>query len=77
MLCLATILHIFLTKIVPFFLLGPSNGRFPAIDVQRDLAIPSSVLFAPPVSSPCLGANEKIIFRRLDHRVAGHYTYVR
>ena len=42
-----------------FFLPGPVNSRFPIVDVQRDLAIPSSVLLAPPISSPCLGANEK------------------
>ena len=43
-----------------FLLLGPANGRFPAVNVQCDPAIPSSVLIAPPISSPCLGANEEI-----------------
>ena len=43
-----------------FFLLGPANGRSPAADVQRDPVIPSSVLLAPPISSPCLSANEEI-----------------
>ena len=42
------------------FLLGPTNDRFPTADFQCDLAISSSVLPAPPVSSPCLGANEEI-----------------
>ena len=43
-----------------FFLLGPANDRFHAIDVQRDPAIPSFVLPAPLVSSPCLDTNEEI-----------------
>ena len=43
-----------------FFLLGPKDDHFHAADVQRDPAIPSSILPAPPVSSPCLGANEEI-----------------
>ena len=43
-----------------FFLFGPINDRFHAADVQRDPAIPSSALLAPPVSSPCLDANEEI-----------------
>ena len=37
----------------------PSNGRFLAADVQCDLTIPSSVLLALPVSSPCLDTNEE------------------
>ena len=46
-----------------FFQSGPTNGRFPTADVQRNLAIPSSVLLALPVSSPCLVANEEIDLR--------------
>ena len=46
-----------------FFLLGPVNDRFHVVDVQRDHAIPPSALLAPPVSSPCLDANEEIDFR--------------
>ena len=42
------------------FLLGLADNHFHATDVQRDLAVPSSVLPAPPVSSPCLDANEEI-----------------
>ena len=38
---------------------GPANGRFPAAYVQRDPTIPSFVLLALPVSSPCLDANEE------------------
>ena len=33
---------------------GPANGFFVAVDVRRDPAILSSVLFALPISSPCL-----------------------
>ena len=46
-----------------FLLPGPVNYRFPATDVQRDPAIPSSILLAPPVSSPCLDTNEEIDLR--------------
>ena len=39
---------------------GPANDRFPSIDVRRDPTIMSSVLFALPISSPCLDdANEE------------------
>ena len=38
---------------------GLANGRFPAAYVQRDPTIPSFVLLALPVSSPCLDANEE------------------
>ena len=61
--CLATILHVFFTKIVHFFLLGLINDRFHAADVQCDPVIPSSTLPTPPVSSPCLDANEEIDLR--------------
>ena len=43
-----------------FFLPGPANGRFHTVDVQCDLAIPSYVLPAPPISSPCIDASEEI-----------------
>ena len=43
-----------------FFLPRPVDNRFHSIDVQRDPAIPSSILPTPPVSSPCLDANEGI-----------------
>ena len=42
------------------FLLRLANDRFHVADVQRDPAIPSSALLAPPISSPCLYANEGI-----------------
>ena len=42
-----------------FFLLGPTNDRFHAVDVRRDPAIISSVLPAH-VSPPCLDVNEEI-----------------
>ena len=48
-----------------FFLPGPTNNRFSAADVQRDPAIPLSVLPAPPVSSRCLNANEEIDIRAI------------
>ena len=35
--------------------------HFHAADVQCDPTIPSSALLAPPVSSPCLDANEGIV----------------
>ena len=41
-----------------FFLPRPENDCFHAADVQRDPAISSSALPAPPISSPCLNANE-------------------
>ena len=43
-----------------FFLPGPANDHFHAADVQHDPASPSSALLAPPVSSSCLDANERI-----------------
>ena len=43
-----------------FFLPRPVENRFHAIDVQHDSTILSSVLLAPPVSSPCLDVNEEI-----------------
>ena len=39
----------------------PANDRFRAVDVRRNPAFLSSVLFALPISSPCLdNANEEI-----------------
>ena len=61
--CSTTILHVSFVKIVLFFLLGPTNNFFHAADVQRDPVIPSSALLSPPVSSPCLDANEGIVLR--------------
>ena len=46
-----------------FFLPRLANDCFHAANVQRDPAIPLSVLLAPPVSSPCLDANEEIELR--------------
>ena len=46
-----------------FFLPRLVNDRFHAVDVQRDPEIPSSALLAPPVSSPCIDANEEIDLR--------------
>ena len=43
-----------------FFLCGCVNNRFHDADVQRDPTIPSSILLAPSVSSPCLDVNEGI-----------------
>ena len=43
-----------------FFLHGPTDDIFHAVDVQHDPTIPSYVLHTPPVSSPCLGANKEI-----------------
>ena len=43
-----------------FFLPRPVNDRFHAADVQRDPTIPSSVLPASSISSPCSDANEEI-----------------
>ena len=40
----------------------PANNGFPAIDVRRNSAIPSSVLVALPVSS-CLNTNKEIGLR--------------
>ena len=54
--CLA---HLFLQDCA-FFLPEPANDHFHAANVQLDPIILSSVLPAPPVSSPCLDANEKI-----------------
>ena len=36
---------------------GPITSRSPATIVRHELVTPSSVLLAPPVSSPCLDAN--------------------
>ena len=58
MFCLAAILCLFFAKIVPFQP-GPANNGFPAIDVRRNSAIPSSVLLSLPVSS-CLNTNKEI-----------------
>ena len=61
-----------------FFLPRPANRRFHATNVQHDPAIPSSALLAPSVSSPCLNTLiKKLIFERLDHRVAGHCNSAR
>ena len=60
MLCLTAILRVSFFKIAPFFLLGSAYDRFHAVGVQRVPAIPLSVFLAPPVSSPCLDANEEI-----------------
>ena len=46
-----------------FFLPGPVNDHFHTVYVQRDPAIPLSALLAPPVSFPCLDANEEIDLR--------------
>ena len=54
--CLARLFH----QDHAFFLPRPADDRLQATDVQRDPTIPSSLLHAPPVSSPCLGANEEI-----------------
>ena len=43
-----------------FFLPRSANDCFHATNVQRDPAIPSSVLSTHPVSSPCLNSNEEI-----------------
>ena len=56
--CLTIVLHVSFAKIAPFFLPRPTYDRFHAADVQRNPAIPSLALLAPPVSSPCLDANE-------------------
>ena len=45
-----------------FFQPGPANNGFPAIDVRRNYAIPSSVLLALPISS-CLNTNKQIGLR--------------
>ena len=46
-----------------FSLPRPRDDRFPTIGAQRDLAIPSSALFASPASFLCLDANEGIGLR--------------
>ena len=46
-----------------FFLPRPANDRFHIAVVQRDPAIPSSILPAFPVPSPCLDANKEIDLR--------------
>ena len=43
-----------------FFLPGPAKDHFHAADVQCDPVSPSPALLTPPVSSPCLDANERI-----------------
>ena len=43
-----------------FFSTRPANDRFHAAGAQRVPQIPSSVSFAPPISSPYLDANEEI-----------------
>ena len=43
-----------------FFLPGPSNDRFHSTNIQSDPVIPLFVLSTPPISSPCLDANEEI-----------------
>ena len=60
MFCLAAILYVFFFQDCAFLQLGPVNGRFPAVDVQRDPTISSFVLLSLLVSSPCLDANEEI-----------------
>ena len=47
----------------PFFQPGIAKSHFPSADVRRDLAIPSFVLLAHPISSPCLNANEEIVLQ--------------
>ena len=55
--CLSAILHVSFAKIVLFFLHRPTKDRFHAADAQRDPAIPSSAVLAPPASSPSLDTN--------------------
>ena len=55
--CLTAMLRASFIKIMPFFCL---DDRIHIVNAQHDLAIPSSVLLALPVSSPCLDANEEI-----------------
>ena len=43
-----------------FFLPGPIDDRFHTTDVQHNPVIPSSILYAPLVSSPYLDSNEEI-----------------
>ena len=43
-----------------FFLLRPVDNRFHAADAQHNPAILSSIFPTPPVSFPCLDANEEI-----------------
>ena len=57
--CLTVFLHVFSPRSC-FFLPRPAEKNFNAADVQRDSTIPSSVLLAPPVSSPCLDVDEEI-----------------
>ena len=40
-----------------FSLSGPATGHSPTTSIRCGLAAPSSVLRAPPVSSPCPDAN--------------------
>ena len=63
MLCLIAVLHVFFCQDRVFFLLGPTTDSFHTTNVQRDPTIPSFVLLAPLVSSPCLDANEEIDLR--------------
>ena len=60
MLCLAIILHILFHQDHALFLLEPANSHFLATDVKHNPKIPSSILPAPLVSSPCLGVTEEI-----------------
>ena len=46
-----------------FFLPGPADDCFHATGTLCDPTIPSSALLGPPVSSPCLDANDEIDFR--------------
>ena len=55
-----------------FFLPRLTNDCFHGADVQRDPAIPSSVLLASPVPSPCLDANEEIELRAT--RLPGYWS---
>ena len=66
---LCTLLGCYLARLFrqdrSFFLHGPSNDRFYVVVVERDPAIPSSVLPASPVYSPCLDANEEFNLRAI------------
>ena len=48
-------MHLFQDPV--FSLSRPATGHSPAASVQRGLAAPSSVLLAPPGSSPCPDTN--------------------